>query len=67
MLVQYKFLVDGTWRVDQQQICEPDEHGTINNIVLVNGAEFMPPDLNAAPFQPSTSRNNEVMPSVVCL
>ncbi|XP_051136374.1 sucrose nonfermenting 4-like protein isoform X2 [Andrographis paniculata] len=61
---QFRFLVDGTWRVDQQQICETDEHGIMNNIVLVNGNNFMFQDLNAAPFEASTSGNNEVMPSV---
>ncbi|XP_059643248.1 sucrose nonfermenting 4-like protein isoform X2 [Cornus florida] len=33
---QYKFLVDGVWRFDGQQICVPDEYGRINNVVLVN-------------------------------
>ncbi|KAI3455197.1 hypothetical protein Pfo_011860 [Paulownia fortunei] len=62
---QYKFLVDGTWRVDQQQICDPDEYGIINNIVLVSGTEFISPDFNAEAFQPSTSRvNASLMPSV---
>ncbi|KAK6147926.1 hypothetical protein DH2020_018838 [Rehmannia glutinosa] len=62
---QYKFLVDGTWLVDQQQICDPDEYGTINNIVLVSGPEFSSPDLNAEAFQPSTSQvNARVVPSV---
>ncbi|KAL8545251.1 hypothetical protein ACS0TY_005443 [Phlomoides rotata] len=37
---QYKFFVDGTWRVDQQQICDVDETGIINNIVLVSGIEI---------------------------
>ncbi|KAL0441764.1 UNVERIFIED_CONTAM: Sucrose nonfermenting 4-like protein [Sesamum radiatum] len=55
---QYKFLVDGTWRVDQQQICDLDEYGTMNNIVLVSGTELTSPDLNAEAFRPSTSRGS---------
>ncbi|KAL0354923.1 UNVERIFIED_CONTAM: Sucrose nonfermenting 4-like protein [Sesamum radiatum] len=55
---QYKFLVDGTWRVDQQQICDLDEYGTINNIVLVSGTELTSPNLNAEAFRPSTSRGS---------
>ncbi|XP_073274301.1 sucrose nonfermenting 4-like protein isoform X3 [Primulina huaijiensis] len=56
---QYKFLVDGTWQVDQQQICDVDEYGTVNNIVLVCGTELMIPDFNAEAFQPSTSGAND--------
>ncbi|KAG8388173.1 hypothetical protein BUALT_Bualt02G0098300 [Buddleja alternifolia] len=52
---QYKFLVDGAWLVDQQQICDPDEYGTINNIVLVTGTELMSPEINAEALQPSSS------------
>lgn len=65
-VVQYKFLVDGAWRVDQQQRCDHDVNGTINNIVVVNGARVMSLDLNAEAFLPSTSGVNEDM-SVVCL
>ncbi|XP_022856585.1 sucrose nonfermenting 4-like protein isoform X2 [Olea europaea var. sylvestris] len=47
---QYKFFVDGMWRVDEQQICAQDEYGTINNIILVNGAEKVSPNLPAEAF-----------------
>ncbi|CAA2971880.1 Hypothetical predicted protein [Olea europaea subsp. europaea] len=47
---QYKFFVDGMWRVDEQQICAQDEYGTINNIILVNGAENVSPNLPAEAF-----------------
>ncbi|KZV21416.1 sucrose nonfermenting 4-like protein-like [Dorcoceras hygrometricum] len=56
---QYKFLVDGTWQVDQQQICDVDEYGTVNNIVLVSGTEFVSPDFKVEAFQPSTSGAND--------
>ncbi|XP_057791446.1 sucrose nonfermenting 4-like protein [Salvia miltiorrhiza] len=37
---QYKFLVDGTWEVDQQQVCATDEFGTTNNVVVVSATSF---------------------------
>lgn len=49
-VMQYKFFVDGKWRVDEQQICAQDEYGTINNIILVNGAENVSPNLPAEAF-----------------
>lgn len=55
-LPQYKFLVDGTWQVDHQQVCDTDEYGSINNIVLVSAAGFTSPGFQA-----------EVVPSVVCV
>nr|GMD12758.1 sucrose nonfermenting 4-like protein isoform X1 [Ipomoea batatas] len=30
---QYKFLVDGTWQVDEEQLRVIDEHGVINNLI----------------------------------
>lgn len=66
--MQYKFLVDGAWQVDQQQICDVDEYGTVNNMVLVGGTELMSPDFNAEAFQPSTSEaNDRELRSVVSL
>ncbi|XP_073018077.1 sucrose nonfermenting 4-like protein isoform X3 [Primulina eburnea] len=56
---QYKFVVDGEWQVDQQQICDVDKYGTVNNIVLVSGTEFMSPDFNAEAFHSSTSGAND--------
>ncbi|KAL0342212.1 UNVERIFIED_CONTAM: Sucrose nonfermenting 4-like protein [Sesamum calycinum] len=56
---QYKFLVDGTWRVDQQISSRSAMmYGTMNNIVLVSGTELTSPDLNAEAFRPSTSRGS---------
>ncbi|KAL7099525.1 hypothetical protein ACP275_09G089400 [Erythranthe tilingii] len=55
---QYKFLVDGTWRVDQHQICDQE-----NNIVLVTETEFLSTEFsNAEAVQPSTSR---VLPWII--
>ncbi|KAI7730182.1 hypothetical protein M8C21_022735 [Ambrosia artemisiifolia] len=39
-LHKYKFLVDGVWRVDQQQLFKEDEYG-VNNIILVKPPEIM--------------------------
>ncbi|OVA09714.1 CBS domain [Macleaya cordata] len=39
---QYKFLVDGVWRLDEQQPYVTDEHGIVNNIILVKEPELVP-------------------------
>lgn len=38
---QYKFLVDGVWRLDEQQPYVTDEHGIVNNIILVKEPELV--------------------------
>ncbi|KAI3686330.1 hypothetical protein L1987_80004 [Smallanthus sonchifolius] len=43
-LHKFKFLVDGVWRIDQQQLYKEDEYG-VNNIVLVKQPEVMPQTL----------------------
>lgn len=40
--MQYKFLVDGIWQVDQDQLCVQDEYGAINNLVFVEDSVSMP-------------------------
>lgn len=40
--MQYKFLVDGIWQVDQDQLCVQDEYGEINNLVFVEESGSMP-------------------------
>lgn len=64
---QYKFLVDGTWQVDPQQVCDTDEYGSINNIVLVSATGFTSPGFQAevVPSVGSSSRvtlNEAVIP-----
>ncbi|TMW92983.1 hypothetical protein EJD97_012323 [Solanum chilense] len=39
---KYKFLVDGIWQVDQDQLCVQDEYGAINNLVFVEDSVSMP-------------------------
>ncbi|KAM3246355.1 sucrose nonfermenting 4-like protein isoform X1 [Capsicum annuum] len=39
---KYKFLVDGIWQVDQDQLCVQDEYGEINNLVFVEESGSMP-------------------------
>ncbi|KAK9108642.1 hypothetical protein Syun_024653 [Stephania yunnanensis] len=39
---QYKFLVDGVWRFDEQNPYVTDEHGSINNIIFVRDPEPLP-------------------------
>ncbi|KAK3042460.1 hypothetical protein RJ639_000184, partial [Escallonia herrerae] len=48
---QYKFLVDGVWRVDDQQLCVQDQYG-INNLVLVKEPEIISLPLLIDAFQP---------------
>ncbi|KAL2462274.1 Sucrose nonfermenting 4-like protein [Abeliophyllum distichum] len=55
---QYKFFVDGIWQVDEQQICAQDEYGTMNNIVLVKGAENVSPNFHIDAFQTSINLDN---------
>ncbi|CAH1428568.1 unnamed protein product [Lactuca virosa] len=43
-LHKYKFLVDGIWRINEQQLFAEDEYG-VNNIVLVKQPEVMPQTL----------------------
>lgn len=33
---QYRFLVDGVWRIDEQQPCISDEYGMVNNAILID-------------------------------
>ncbi|KAM3268878.1 sucrose nonfermenting 4-like protein isoform X2 [Capsicum chacoense] len=39
---KYKFLVDGIWQVNQDQLCVQDEYGEINNLVFVEESGSMP-------------------------
>nr|GLL49724.1 sucrose nonfermenting 4-like protein isoform X2 [Ipomoea trifida] len=45
---QYKFLVDGTWQVDEEQLRVIGEHGVINNLIFVEepsaNAQRLPPE-----------------------
>lgn len=43
-LHKFKFLVDGVWRIDEQQPFAEDEYG-VNNVVLVKQPELMPQTL----------------------
>lgn len=38
-LHQFRFFVDGVWRVDDHVLHSTDEYGTINNIILVEAGE----------------------------
>ncbi|KAK1435707.1 hypothetical protein QVD17_01473 [Tagetes erecta] len=40
-LHKFKFLVDGVWRFDQQQVYTEDEFGLFNNVVLVKQPDTM--------------------------
>ncbi|KAJ8553527.1 hypothetical protein K7X08_024205 [Anisodus acutangulus] len=42
---KYKFLVDGIWQVDQEQLCVQDEYGAINNLVFVEESDSAPSGL----------------------
>ncbi|XP_042498864.1 sucrose nonfermenting 4-like protein [Macadamia integrifolia] len=51
---QYKFLVDGVWRLDENQAYVTDEYGMVNNIILVKELELAPSILCSEPV-PSKS------------
>ncbi|XP_043724069.1 sucrose nonfermenting 4-like protein [Telopea speciosissima] len=51
---QYKFLVDGVWRLDENQPYVTDEYGMVNNIILVKEPELAPSILRSEPL-PSKS------------
>lgn len=42
--MKFKFLVDGVWRINEQQLYSEDEYG-INNIVMVKQPEVIPQTL----------------------
>ncbi|MCD7458470.1 5'-AMP-activated protein kinase subunit gamma-1 [Datura stramonium] len=42
---KYKFLVDGVWQVDQEQLCVQDEYGVINNLIFVKESDSTPSGL----------------------
>lgn len=42
--MKYKFLVDGIWKINEQQPFAEDEYG-VNNIVVVKQPEVMPQTL----------------------
>lgn len=48
--MQYKFLVDDVWRVDEQQLCIRDSYGMINNVVFVTEQDILPPVLPTQHF-----------------
>ncbi|KAK4350136.1 hypothetical protein RND71_029449 [Anisodus tanguticus] len=50
---KYKFLVDGNWQVDQEQLCVQDEYGAINNLVFVKESDSTP---SALPRQDTLSK-----------
>ncbi|KAF6143610.1 hypothetical protein GIB67_012409 [Kingdonia uniflora] len=55
---KYKFLVDGVWRLDEQQPYISDESGTVNNIILVKEPEVVP--LMFRPETPSPKSSMDV-------
>ncbi|GFZ11901.1 hypothetical protein Acr_23g0002860 [Actinidia rufa] len=52
-LMQYKFLVDGVWRIDDQLLYGQDEYGGINNIILVNEPSPIPSSSHGPAFTPT--------------
>lgn len=56
--MQYKFLVDDVWRVDEQQLCIRDSYGMINNVVFVTEQDILPPVLPTQPFLWNVSLDN---------
>lgn len=62
--MQYKFLVDDVWRVDEQQLCIRDSYGMINNVVFVTEQDILPPVLPTQHFLWNVSLDNTtIMPA----
>ncbi|XAR50413.1 hypothetical protein NMG60_11004731 [Bertholletia excelsa] len=54
---QFKFLVDGVWRFDDQQLCIRDEHGGVNNCIVVE-TEAIPSSLHDEALTPGMDIDN---------
>ncbi|KAF8390768.1 hypothetical protein HHK36_025296 [Tetracentron sinense] len=52
---QYKFLVDGVWRIDEQHPYVADEYGGMNNIIIVKEPEIVPSILRSEASTPKSS------------
>ncbi|KAL6003531.1 hypothetical protein ACLOJK_023763 [Asimina triloba] len=59
LVLQYKYLVDGVWRHDEQKPCVTDEFGIVNNIVLVREVQ---PVISLPPIDPTIQPNMDVDP-----
>ncbi|XP_052183125.1 sucrose nonfermenting 4-like protein [Diospyros lotus] len=55
---QYKFLVDGLWRFDDQQLYVQDEYGGINNVIFVKTPELISLSLHGEAFTPTMDIDN---------
>ncbi|XP_008776278.1 sucrose nonfermenting 4-like protein [Phoenix dactylifera] len=55
---QYRFLVDGIWRFDEQKPCLSDEYGTVNNVIFVEEPSV---SHAAPPHELYVPRNREVV------
>ncbi|PSR95981.1 Sucrose nonfermenting 4-like protein [Actinidia chinensis var. chinensis] len=56
---QYKFLVDGVWRFDDQLLYDQDEYGGINNVILVKEPSPIPSSLHGSAFTPTMDIDND--------
>lgn len=51
---QYRFLVDGVWRCDEQQYLIPSDHGMVNNVIFVEEPNVLTPVPHYDPYLSGT-------------
>lgn len=59
---QYRFLVDGVWRCDEQQYLIPDEHGMVNNVLYVEEPNVLTPVPHYDPYISGTMHVEDGLP-----
>lgn len=59
---QYRFLVDGVWRCDEQQYLSPDEHGMVNNVLFVEEPNVLTPVPHYDPYISGTMHVEDGLP-----
>ncbi|XP_020245891.1 sucrose nonfermenting 4-like protein [Asparagus officinalis] len=59
---QYRFLVDGVWRCDEQQYIIPADHGMVNNVIFVEEPNILSPVPHYDPYVSGTMHVNDGLP-----
>lgn len=67
VLMQYKYLVDDVWRVDEEQHYVGDGFGMINNVVYVEETRIVSPSLPAQPLPQNPVVLSLSLSMAVCL
>ena len=59
---QYRFLVDGVWRCDEQQYLIPAVHGMVNNVIFVEEPNVLAPVPHYDPYASRTMQVDDGIP-----